>query len=185
MQPRDQMINTAVALFQSGGYQATSWRKLVEKAGTPWGSAHHYFPGGKTQLGVAAIERAAEAVALLIDHAFPEGATPAQGVRNLFTGSAAMLEKSAFRAGCPIATVALETVPDTPQMAEACAAALERYHAALAAGLARTGVQARKAKPLATTILAAFEGALILARTRRSTEPLTTSARHLAVLLEA
>ena len=134
MQPRDQMINTAVALFQSGGYQATSWRKLVEKAGTPWGSAHHYFPGGKTQLGVAAIERAAEAVALLIDHAFPEGATPAQGVRNLFTGSAAMLEKSAFRAGCPIATVALETVPDTPQMAEACAAALERYHAALAAG---------------------------------------------------
>src|SRR5437660_1001494 len=48
------MIEAAMRLLQRNGYAATSWRGVVEEAGTPWGSAHHYFPGGKEQLTAAA-----------------------------------------------------------------------------------------------------------------------------------
>lgn len=182
---RQQMIATAVRLFQRDGYQATSWRRLVQEAGTPWGSAHHHFPGGKEQLGVAAIELGGDMVAALIEHAFAEARTPAAAIDAWFAASAAMLEASDFRDGCPVATVALEVSPDTTPLATACAAALQRWHALVARHLKASGISSPRAKELATATLAGFEGALLLARTLRSTEALRIAAaalgRELAV----
>ena len=59
------MIDTAVRLFQLHGYHATSWRGLVTASETPWGSVHHHFPGGKEELGVAAITTGGDMVASL------------------------------------------------------------------------------------------------------------------------
>jgi TetR/AcrR family transcriptional regulator, lmrAB and yxaGH operons repressor len=42
------------------GRGTTSWRSLVDEAGTPWGSIRHHFPGGKDGLGLAAIEVGSE-----------------------------------------------------------------------------------------------------------------------------
>ena len=60
---RDRMIEAAMSLLQRRGYRATSWRVLTQESGTPWGSVQHHFPGGKEELGVAAIELAEQSVA--------------------------------------------------------------------------------------------------------------------------
>lgn len=182
--PRDQMILTAVNLFQRGGYQATSWRKLVQESGAPWGSAHHYFPGGKEQLGVAAVESAARDVAGLIAHAFQEPRSAADGVSALFQTSARLLERSGFRAGCPLATVVLETVPDSEAMTAACQAAFRLWRDRLAGALERGGISASDAEELANEILAIWEGSLILARVAQSSESMRTGARTAAKLVE-
>src|SRR5438270_12766084 len=114
--PREQMILAAMSLFQREGYAAASWRRLVQESGAPWGSAYHYFPDGKEQLGVAAVEWAAQNVAAQMARCFPVGGRAADGIHKLFAGAAAQMVKSEFTAGCPVSTVALETVPQSPAL---------------------------------------------------------------------
>lgn len=180
--PREQMILAAMSLFQREGYAAASWRRLVQESGAPWGSAYHYFPDGKEQLGVAAVEKAAQNVAGLMAGCFPQGGSAADGVHKLFAGSAGRLAKSGFTAGCPICTVALETTPQSNALAEACKAAFDLWQRTLAEGLVRCGVAPEGTSALASTVLAAFEGALIQARVAQSREPLLVCASHIASL---
>ena len=102
---RERMISTAVTLFRREGYTATSWRHLVEEAGTPWGSAYHHFPGGKEQLAVAAIELATVTTAATITRAFERNDTIEEAVRWWFTKAAQALAGGDYRAGCPLATI--------------------------------------------------------------------------------
>jgi TetR/AcrR family transcriptional repressor of lmrAB and yxaGH operons len=180
--PRDQMILAAMSLFQREGYAAASWRRLVQESGAPWGSAHHYFPEGKEQIGVAAIERAAHGVGSLMERCFPEGGSAAEGIRLLFAGSAAQMAKSGFSAGCPVSTVALETVPQSPALSEVCKRAFEHWRQTLEDGLVRCGVAPARVGPLALTVLATFEGALIQARVAQSGDPLHVTAALIARL---
>ena len=182
--PREQMILAAMSLFQREGYTAASWRRLVQESGAPWGSAYHYFPDGKEQLGIAAVEASAKMVAGLMARCFPQGGRAADGIEKLFAGSAAQLAKSGYTAGCPICTVALETAPQSRAMAEACKKAFDLWQRTLAEGLVRCGIAAEKAGALASTVLAAFEGALIQARLARSKEPLSVCASQMAYLCE-
>jgi TetR/AcrR family transcriptional regulator, lmrAB and yxaGH operons repressor len=176
------MILAAMSLFQREGYAAASWRRLVQESGAPWGSAYHYFPDGKEQLGVAAVEWAAQDAAALMASCFPEGGVAADGIHKLFAGSAALLAKSGYTAGCPICTVALETVPQSEALAEACKKGFELWQKTIAEGLIRSRVSPESAGALASTIFAAFEGALIQARVAQSKEPLLVAARILGRL---
>jgi TetR/AcrR family transcriptional repressor of lmrAB and yxaGH operons len=177
---RRRMIEAAAVLFQRDGYRATSWRKLVEAAGTPWGSAHHHFPGGKEQLGVAAVELGSAAVASFIEDCFARTRSPAGGIRRWFDASAALLERSDFRGGCPIATVALETVPESEALTEASSAGFQRWQATVAEQLAAAGIPARRARALAGLALTALEGGLVLSRVARDTAPLRQAGEHVA-----
>jgi TetR/AcrR family transcriptional repressor of lmrAB and yxaGH operons len=179
------MIQTALALFRRRGYSATSWRGLVDAAGTPWGSAHHHFPGGKEQLGLAAIELGAARVATQIEALVAQhGAVPA-AVRAWCEVSAAELARSGFRDGCPIATVALETSPDSAELSEASRVAFDGWCALIAEKLVAVGVPRRRAAELATLVLASIEGALLVARVSRSTAPLLLAGEHLHAVLAA
>lgn len=183
LSPKDRMVTAALMLFQRKGYAAASWRKLVEAADAPWGSAHHYFPGGKEQLSVAAIELGGRGIAALIEHSFREAGSAADGVRRLFAASAAQMVRSKFQSGCPITTVALETVPSSSAITAACRAAFALWEETLANGLRRSGVEEDRVSNLAMTILATFEGAPVTSRVSQSVEPLRVSAETVARLL--
>ncbi|WP_300296257.1 TetR/AcrR family transcriptional regulator [Ferrovibrio sp.] len=170
-------------LFQREGYHATSWRRLVQESGAPWGSAHHYFPGGKEQLGVAAVEVAAASVTGMMEDCFSRADSAADGIRRLFVAGAASLKRSGFQKGCPVTTVALETVPASPAMTDACRNAFESWTAAITAGLLRDGIPQERAAALAISIFAAFEGALVAARVAQSAVPLQVSGEILADLV--
>ncbi|MGC4079544.1 MAG: TetR/AcrR family transcriptional regulator [Rubrivivax sp.] len=178
------MIETAVRLFQRGGYHSTSWRTLVEAAGTPWGSAHHHFPGGKEQLGVAAIDMAAEIVALRLQKNFAQYSAAHEGARAYFKAWAASLEASNFQDGCPIATIALETAPASEALTDACRRAFNRWRALLAEQFVQVGVKRKRAGELATILLSTFEGALLVARVSKTTAPLLMAGEQMAALLK-
>ena len=178
------MILAAMKLFQREGYAATSWRRLVQDSGAPWGSAHHYFPEGKEQLGLAALEVATEGVARLFERSFAPGRSAADGVQSLFEVSAKQLEGSGYCEGCPVATVALEIASTSPSLAAACQKAFDRWRQEIETGLVRCGVAADRAGQLSGTLLTLFEGGLVVARVTRSTEPMLSAATTMRVLLE-
>jgi TetR/AcrR family transcriptional repressor of lmrAB and yxaGH operons len=179
------MVETASRLFRRDGYHGTTWRGLVDEAGTPWGSVHHHFPGGKEELGVAAIEYGGESVAGLITDCFATQPDQATAVREMFRLSAAEMEASGYTAGCPVASVARETARGSEPIVAAAVDALTAWEKLIARRLRDTGMKKRRARELARLTLTMFEGALVRSRIERSTLPLTEAGDHLHEVLSA
>jgi TetR/AcrR family transcriptional repressor of lmrAB and yxaGH operons len=175
---RQQMIEAAARLFQRDGYHATSWRRLVQEAGTPWGSIHHHFPGGKEELGVVAVDAGADAVAALIEFCFTESPDPASALGRWFELSGNMLADSAYTAGCPVATVALETCGISDPMRQATRRAFVRWQELIAAALRDAGAADARAQEAAMGVLVLLEGGLLLTRVHGNNRPLQAAARQ-------
>jgi TetR/AcrR family transcriptional repressor of lmrAB and yxaGH operons len=84
----------------------------------------------------------------------------------------ARLVATGFRAGSPIATVALDIAGESEPIRVACAAAYALWGNEIAERFAGWGVPADRRAPLATVVIAAIEGALLLARVRQEVAPL-------------
>jgi hypothetical protein len=89
-----------------------------------------------------------------------------------------------FGAGCPIAAATIDCAETTEAIRTHIEAALDTWRRPIAAALADMGVPRRKATALATVMLSALEGAIILARATHSVEPLTTVSRELGPFLD-
>jgi TetR/AcrR family transcriptional repressor of lmrAB and yxaGH operons len=181
---RDLMIRTAARLFRRQGFAATGWRQVVAESETPWGSQAHHFPRGKEQLGIEALTGAGERYRRMLTTAL-DGTHPADMVAGWSQVAAAGLASSNWADGCPIATVALETAHTSDALGAACDQALTSWIAAIADAIVSRGLERTEAAALATVVVAGIEGALLLARTARSGEPLLTVGRELATLLHA
>jgi TetR/AcrR family transcriptional repressor of lmrAB and yxaGH operons len=172
---RQRMVDTAVRLFRSQGYAATSWRGLVAESGTPWGSVQHHFPGGKQELAVAALSSGEDIALRAIAIGFDKHDNPGDAIAWWFGKAQQVLERSGFEQGCPIAMLALH--PGDPVVAEASREALLRWRSALASRLADAGYDA--ADRLALSVLTTLEGALVVAKGLRSAEPLELAAAEM------
>jgi TetR/AcrR family transcriptional repressor of lmrAB and yxaGH operons len=95
---------------------------------------------------------------------------------------AADLEKSDYQEGCPIATTALETSAQSEVLGEATSAAFRKWEIEISSGLERFGMTGDEADQVATMVLSQLEGALLLARTYRSPEPLQRAEEALKLL---
>ncbi len=179
------MIRAAAALFQRDGYDATSWRKLVDEAGSPWGSTYHHFPGGKEELAVAALAYGGDAVAGAITSCFERHQDAGDAIEAWFRAAAKELRRSDYSRGCRVATVALETIPDSAPITAAVRDAFDRWRELLTTNLVRSGIAEGPATDLAVFALTSIEGALLVSRVWASTDPLTRAGSHVAALVRA
>jgi TetR/AcrR family transcriptional repressor of lmrAB and yxaGH operons len=152
---------------------------VIAESGAPWGSQAHYFPGGKQQLATEAIAVAGTTYEEMLRAAM-SSAHPADAVSAWAEVAAAQLAASGWVDGCPVATVALEEAARSASLAVACHDALSRWRSVLADSFAAHGLGASEADSLATLVLAAIEGALLLSRAARDQGPLRTVGAELA-----
>jgi TetR/AcrR family transcriptional repressor of lmrAB and yxaGH operons len=168
--PRQRLVETAARLFQAHGYHQVGLNQIVAESGTPKGSLYHYFPSGKEALAVAAIEHAAERVAMAL-HQLTQAHTGTRvalaAVVDFFIQE---LDGSGFRKGCPVATLALEQAAHSAPLQQACARAYQLWELALADYLLAQGVAQPGQK--AAQLLVMLEGALVVSRARLDCAPL-------------
>jgi AcrR family transcriptional regulator len=169
---RDRIVETSSELFRRQGYAATGIKQIVTQAQAPFGSVYHFFPGGKEQLGAEAIRTSGALYELLIPAVFDPAPDLVAGVRSFFAGAAQHLVDTDYEDACPIATIALEVSSSSETMREACAEVFESWIIAGAARHEAAGIDPAAARRLTIGMLAALEGAFVLARALRSTEPL-------------
>lgn len=180
---RQRLVTAALSVFHAQGYRGTGLSQLVDESGFPRGSLYFHFPGGKEELAVAAIGRAKDEIGAGIEWAFAAAADPAEALRLIADAFGRELETSNYARGCPVTTVALEAGEDTPELRAVCAAAYEDWLARIETHLTVAGFAPDRASRLAAFSFSAVEGALILARTRRSLVPLDDVAAELSLLL--
>lgn len=181
---RERMVRSAALLFRERGYSATAFSDVIADSGAPRGSIYHHFPAGKAQLAQEAVAYAARAIAARLDEALAHERDAAGVLRAFLAPWREALERSDFRAGCPLVAITVETdVP--PPLRAAVAAAFAGWRELLAARLARADVPPTRADALGTLTLAAIEGAVLLCRAQRETAPLDAVAAELARAIEA
>jgi TetR/AcrR family transcriptional regulator, lmrAB and yxaGH operons repressor len=178
------LITATAKLLQTTGYHATSIKDIARVANAPIGSLYFLFPGGKDELVIAALEQSGREVADILAVLLADPITPQAVVATYFGAIQWLLTESAYTEGCPIATVALEAAPANEAIADTIAAAFEAWTSTLRSALERAGLPDQHLAVVATTTLAAVEGALILARASRQPDAFTHVAAGITTLVE-
>jgi TetR/AcrR family transcriptional regulator, lmrAB and yxaGH operons repressor len=176
-------LAAAVRLLRQQGFHGTALHDILAAAGTPRGSLYFHFPGGKEEIGEAALTLAAEAARRAIAHLGETAENAEAFVTRIARGMAAELEGSGFKEGCPIATTALETAAQSEVLGAAARTAFKAWEREIGRGLLRFGISADDADLVATLVLSQFEGALLLARTYKSLEPMRRAEQAVKLLV--
>lgn len=181
---RARLIAAAGRLFQEKGYAATGLNEILTLAGAPKGSLYHHFPGGKAELGAAAMRGAGALLRETLQARRTATGDAAGAVEAFADDLAGWLESSGFTRGCPIATVALEQTPGEGALPEAIRGAFSRTIDRVAEMIEADGAEPARARSLAMTALAALEGAMILARIEGDGAPVRAAGDEMARLIK-
>jgi TetR/AcrR family transcriptional repressor of lmrAB and yxaGH operons len=176
-------LAAAAKLFREQGYHGTALHDILAASGSPRGSLYFHFPNGKEEIGEAALALSAEAVRQGIAKAAEASESAEIFLVLIVRGMASNLERSDYRAGCPIATTALETSAQSEVLGTATRNAFLTWELEITRGLERFGMIPDEAAVVATMVLSQLEGALLLARTYRSLEPLHRAEQAVKLLM--
>lgn len=169
---RERIVQRSAELFRRQGFAGTGVKQIVAEASAPFGSLYHFFPGGKEQLGEEVIRTSGAVYGQLIDAFFQPGGDPVAATRNFFAAAAVAVRESDYADACPIATVALEVSSTSEPMRQACADVFDGWLDGATERLIECGLPRKRSRALAFELIAALEGAFVLARALRSTEPI-------------
>ena len=175
------MIERTAVLLAKKGLQGASFSEILEASGAPRGSLYHHFPGGKDELVLAALEHAGAQALALLDRL---SGKPARDVAEAFLSLwRTVLARSEFSAGC--AVVAVTVAAESEALRGRAADILKSWREKLAALFADSGMPRKKARAVAASLVAACEGAVILARAEQSFEPFDLVAAEQLAMVEA
>ena len=179
------MILAAAKLFRRQGYSGTGLRDILAASGSARGSLYHHFPGGKEEIGAAAVTAAGGLVTETFTELARQADSPGDFLRRYADLLVQWLEASKFRDGCPITTTLLETTPGSYAIATAGQTVFADWRAVMEDLLARHDWPPGRIPATATLIIAGLEGALMLARVQGSAQPIRHTADSLCALLDA
>ncbi|MFI8390639.1 TetR/AcrR family transcriptional regulator [Streptomyces sp. NPDC085540] len=184
---RARIVTAATELFRLQGYAASGMKQIVAAADAPYGSAYHFFPGGKAQLGEEVVRTSGAAYRELIADLFSptQDADPATVTRDAFTAAAQTLHELDFTDPCPIATIALEVAGTHEGLRLATAEVFAGWTDALADFYRAGGIAEPAAHETASSVIALLEGAFMLGRAARSTDPVLAASRAAAAIVRA
>ena len=175
---RDRIVSEAAALMHARGVAGTSTEDVRAAAGVSASQIYHYF-GDKRTLTRAVIEYQTDAVM-----GFQEPLLGRLDDLDALRAWADLIvefqRSNGCQGGCPLGSLASELAESDSAAREELAASYRRWHEAIRDGLAAMQdrgelVDGADVEKLATALLSALQGGLLLAKTLREVEPLRTA----------
>ena len=178
MKVRERLIAATAQLMACHGVAGTGIAEILTTSGVTRRSIYLNFPGGKSELVAASTRAAGEDIAASLREHLSEP-DPIEAFTTMWRG---VLVETDFEGGCPVLAAACSR-DEAPEAAAAAADAYSMWAEMLSERLRADGIKAEVAQSLSTTIVAAFEGAVVLSRAIRSTQPLDAVALHMSELV--
>jgi len=176
---REDLLDAATELFRARGYEGVGVAELLERSGAPRGSLYFHFPGGKEQIGVEAVERVGASIRTQFQALAAREPDLEHYVDAVFRSAAKTVKERSFDASCPIAAIASESSSRSPLLRAAVAETLASWEREVAAMAERWGMNAKAAAEFASAVITAMEGAMIMAKSKRTTEPMINAGKAL------
>jgi TetR/AcrR family transcriptional repressor of lmrAB and yxaGH operons len=177
---RSNMVDSAVRLLATQGVEGTSFSEVLAAADAPRGSVYHHFPGGKSELIHAALDRASER-SLAAMEAF-RGQSASEVLEHFLELWRGLLDNSHLSAGCAVLAVTV-TGPES-DLHDHVGSIFKSWTDLLRELFVAGGLSEDAAHRMATVAIAATEGAIVLARAQRRTDPFDEAAATLMDLVQ-
>jgi len=177
---KERILESSGELFRRQGYMGTGVKQILAEASAPFGSLYHHFPGGKEELGAETIRRSGRLYGLLVGSFMGLDVDVADGIESAFAGAAQTMVETDYADACPIATVALEVSSTSEPLRQACADVFAEWIHFATRRFKLAGIDAERSRELALIMLSALEGAFVLCRALRTTEPLQAAGAAVA-----
>ncbi|WP_446221262.1 TetR/AcrR family transcriptional regulator [Nocardia sp. IBHARD005] len=179
--PRERLIISAIALVRQHGVAGTGITELLAHAGAARRSVYQNFPGGKAQL-IEESTRAAGQVATAVIAGFTAADDPRESLAGFVALWKDTLVTGEFESGCPVVAAAMGR-SEAPGATIVADTVFSDWTALIAAQLRRSGIAEGTADSLASMVVCAVEGAVVLAVAARSVRPLDDVEKHVAELV--
>jgi AcrR family transcriptional regulator len=176
---REAILTAAAELMRHRGYGAVGMKDIAAASGAPIGSLYHHFRGGKVQIAREALINAGAAYALLIPSIVDEYSDLGDAIESAFNQAAEDMAGTGFANMCPVASVAAEVADTVEELRETTASVFGAWIDGGTAYFAARGLDESRSREVTLALISALEGAFVLARTLRSTEPLLAAGRAL------
>lgn len=180
---KGRMVEATALLVRERGVEGTSFADVLAASGAPRGSIYHHFPGGKAQLVEAATRYAGNVIADDLTEALRND-DPISGLRRFAATWRSVLRESDFLAGCAIVAAAVEGDAN-PAARRAAAVAFGNWEEKLAGCFIRCGLTLKRSRTLATLVVAAMEGAIVVSRAQGTTQPLERVVSELEEMISS
>ena len=182
---RARIVSATSELFRRQGMAGTGLKQITKTADAPFGSLYHFFPGGKAQLAEEVIRTSGKMYFDLVMQFFDACPDLPAGIETAFKAAAELLVETDYADACPIATIALEVASTDETLRVATADVFADWIDAGARRLADSGLPEASRRRLMIGIITSLEGAFILCRALRSTEPLEAASRTVLHAVQA
>jgi AcrR family transcriptional regulator len=184
--PRERMVRSAAQLIRRQGVSGTGMREIVTEADAPRGSLQHYFPGGKEEIVSEALLWSGDVGARRVHRGLEQltSRTPSALLAFIVDAWRRELTEEHFSAGCPLVAAAADTAATSEPVRKVLRRAFDGWLEPLAKGLVELGVPVERSDDLATLVIAALEGAIVLARVRRDVTAFDVLIRELGPVLD-
>lgn len=178
MAARDQLIEATADLMRRHGVAGTAISDILKSSGVARRSIYLNFPGGKSELVAATTRSVGDTITALLTDIVAEP-DPIMAFAEMWS---AALSATDFEGGCPVVAAALGRL-SAPEAAAAATEVFDEWRGLIERRLLDDGVAPDVTASLAATIVAAIEGAVVLAEAAQTTTPLIQVATHLNELV--
>ncbi|MEC3957284.1 TetR/AcrR family transcriptional regulator [Nocardia sp. CDC153] len=174
---RDRLVTAVAELMRVQGYSAITVKQITAASNAPMGSLYHHFPAGKAAIAAEALRTSGAAYIQLLPLLMDAHDDLREAVPAAFAAAAETIEQSGWMNMCPVGTVAGEVADSEPGIRDVAAEVMNSWIDEGVAYFVRRGLAEGDARDLMIAILCALEGAFVLSRTLRSTEPLLAAGK--------
>jgi AcrR family transcriptional regulator len=165
---RQRIVQLAAPVFNRKGYVGASFRDLIDATGLEKGGIYNHF-GSKEALALEAYDHAMSIVTTALARSQDDATDAPDRLVRLINAFSKAARRPAIDGGCPIMNTAIEADDTHPELRDRARASMTQWHRLIgrivkdgkAEGSLRDDVDPYA---LASTITAALEGALMLAR---------------------
>ncbi|EAY24426.1 TetR/AcrR family transcriptional regulator [Microscilla marina] len=179
--PKQVLLEATVSLMGEKGYFGTGLSEVLSLSQAPKGSLYYYFPQGKNQLMIEAIQLAGTQVNDVLRQMLVPQNDLKVALQQIFSFFAQQLLSSDFKKSCPVATVAAESASLAEEVRLACEQVYASWHTSIQQFLEQKGLSNTLAEKYARFSLNLIEGNLLMSRVFKDTKHLE---QGLEVLLE-
>jgi AcrR family transcriptional regulator len=180
---RKKMLLSAAQVMRERGAAGVTIDEVLARSGAPRGSVYYHFPEGRNQILTEALRYSGDSITAMIDDASRWGARAL--LREFVEFWERTLTEGDFNAGCPVVAAAIGSDDGDPKLSAEAGGILERWCTALTRAFTNDGFDDADAASLSVMSVAALEGAVVLSRSTRSTDPLHQVGEQLEFLIKA
>lgn len=182
---RNIFISKTCELLEGQGYHGTTLNDVLSACNAQKGSLYYFFPEGKEELAAEAIKHQGEHLAALTRSMLANQEDSAEAIYQFIWDMATLADQKDFKVGAPFAAIAQESASTNERLRHACMRAYQTMKNVMKDKLEEDGFAAAVAEELAVTIVAAIDGAILLARTQQNSLPLRHTAKAVRRLIRA